>query len=186
MRLTLLASLSVASRSFRVGSSLLLRHWSSCTCTTPPLATAIIDAPYGAWESPITSKAITVGSVGIDSLKIDDPSSSHHHLLWIEGRPQEAGRYVLCRYDPDAQERSDRNAVDVTPKDSNVRTRVHEYGGGAVTLGGSSVDIFYSAFKTQRLMKLDAGGDGEPESITPDDGGRFRFADEYTIVITDV
>ena len=44
-------------------------------------------------------------------------------------------------------------------------------------LGGSSVDIFYSAFKTQRLMKLVTGGGGEPEPITPDDGGRFRFAD---------
>ena len=44
-------------------------------------------------------------------------------------------------------------------------------------LGGSSVDIFYSAFKAQRLMKLDASGGGEPEPITPDDGGRFRFAD---------
>jgi hypothetical protein len=155
MRLTLLASLSVASRSFRVGSSLLLRHWSSCTCTTPPLAMAIIDAPYGAWESPITSKAITVGSVGIDSLNIDDTSSSHHHLIWIEGRPQEAGRYVLCRYDPDAQERSDRNAVDVTPKDSNVHTRVHEYGRGAVMLGGSSGDIFL--FRIQDAALHEAG-----------------------------
>jgi hypothetical protein len=118
-----------------------------------------------------------MGSMGIGSLKIDNPSSSHHHLFWINGHPQEAGRYVLCRYDPDAQERSDRNAVDVTPKDCNVHTRVHEYGRGAAMLGGSSGDIFYSAFKTQRLMKLDAGGGGEPESITPDDGGRFRFAD---------
>jgi hypothetical protein len=142
MRLTLLASLSIASRSFRVGSSLLLCHWSSRTCTMPPLAMAIIDASYGAWESPITSKAITVGSMGIGSLKIDNPSSSHRHLLWINGHPQEAGRYVLCRYDPDAQERRDQNTVDVTPKDSNVRTCVHEYGGGAVTLGGSS-GIFF-------------------------------------------
>jgi hypothetical protein len=31
-------------------------------------------APYGAWESPIASKAITVGSAGIGSLKFDDPS----------------------------------------------------------------------------------------------------------------
>jgi dipeptidyl aminopeptidase/acylaminoacyl peptidase len=133
----------------------------------------IMDAPFGAWESPITSKAITAGSVGIGSLKIDEPSSNQHHLLWIEGRPQEAGRYVLCRYDPDAPERNDRNAVDVTPKDSNVRTRVHEYGGGAVTLGPGG-DVFYSEFTTQRLVKLAAGG--EPEPITPD-GGRFRFAD---------
>eukprot|EP00565_Helicotheca_tamesis_P006083 CAMPEP_0185740178 /NCGR_PEP_ID=MMETSP1171-20130828/37214_1 /TAXON_ID=374046 /ORGANISM="Helicotheca tamensis, Strain CCMP826" /LENGTH=677 /DNA_ID=CAMNT_0028411967 /DNA_START=127 /DNA_END=2160 /DNA_ORIENTATION=+ len=136
------------------------------------------DAPYGSWKSPITSKAITAGSVGISSLFVE-PSSND--LLWLEGRPQEKGRIVLCKYDPDALEdkRSVRNAVDVSPEDSNVRTRVHEYGGGAVTLGGKgSKEIFYSEFTTQRLMKLlkDSPDGTEPTPITPD-GNRYRFAD---------
>ena len=137
-------------------------------------AAAALDVPYGAWESPITSKAITAGSVGIGGLNVDAAGN----LLWLEGRPQEGGRYALCRYDPDSPDKSERNAVDVTPKDSNVRTRVHEYGGGAVTLGTDG-EIFYSEFGTQRVMKLAADG-SEPTPITPDcEGCRYRFADGY-------
>lgn len=142
-------------------------------------ASTIIDAPFGAWESPITSKAITAGSVGIGGLHLDSSDS----LLWLEGRPQEGGRYVLCRYDPKSPDKSERNAVDVTPKDSNVRTRVHEYGGGAVTLGDDDGTIFYSEFGTQRVMKLVGGSDDDEPSIvaiTPDcEGCRYRFADGY-------
>ena len=139
-----------------------------------PAAAAALDVPFGAWESPLISKAITAGSVGIGSLNLDAAGN----LLWLEGRPQEGGRYVLCRYDPGSADKSDRNAVDVTPKDSNVRTRVHEYGGAAVTLGDGG-DIFYSDFATQRVVKLAADG-SDPTPITPDcEGCRYRFADGF-------
>jgi len=128
-----------------------------------------IDAPYGSWDSPVTSKAITAGSVGLGSIKIQHDGS----LLWIEGRPQEAGRYVMCKYAPDDPNCSERKAIDITPEDSNVRTRVHEYGGAAATLGLDDT-LFYSEFTTQRLMKLLK--DSKPEPVTPD-GERFRFAD---------
>jgi len=85
------------------------------------------------------------------------------------GRPQEGGRYVICKYDPDARISSERGAVDVSPKESNVRTRVHEYGGGAVTFGGKgSKEIYYSEFATQRLMKLvqDSPDGSEPTPVT--------------------
>ena len=139
-----------------------------------PATAAALDVPFGAWESPLISKAITAGSVGIGSLNLDAAGN----LLWLEGRPQEGGRYVLCRYDPGSADKSDRNAVDVTPKDSNVRTRVHEYGGAAVTLGDGG-DIFYSDFATQRVVKLAADG-SDPTPITPDcEGCRYRFADGF-------
>ena len=130
---------------------------------------AAVDKPFGAWESPITSKSITAGSVKIGGVNV-----CNDNLFWLEGRPQEAGRNVLCRYDTDSDQKSERNGVDVTPKDSNVRTKVHEYGGGALTMGDTKGEIFYSEFATQRLCKLVNGE--EPHPITPD-GDRFRFAD---------
>ena len=128
------------------------------------------DSPYGSWPSPITAKFITGSSVGLGSLKVDGSG-----LYWLESRPQEGGRNVVVRYAPDDLQASERGGVDVTPKDNNVRTRVHEYGGGAFQLhkGGG---ILFSDFKTQRLHL--ALGDGEATVVTdkaPD--GQYRYAD---------
>lgn len=95
-------------------------------------------------------------------------------MFWLEGRPQEAGRNVLCRHDPDNANKSERNGVDVSPKESNARTRVHEYGGGAVVFGKNTQEIYYSEFTTQRLCKLFKDQTSQP--ITPE-GDRFRYAD---------
>lgn len=124
--------------------------------------------PYGTWPSPITSKAITAGSVKLGGV--------HYHnnqVYWLEGRPQEGGRNILVRYDPNGNDRSERNGVDVSPKESNVRTRVHEYGGGAVVFGKEQ--IYYSDFVTQRLCKLSG------EEVTTGDNCIHRFADGVTV-----
>ena len=82
---------------------------------------------------------------------------------------------MVVRYAPDDPKASERGGIDVTPKENNVRTRVHEYGGGAFQLhkGGG---ILFSDFKTQRLHL--ALGDGEATLVTdkaPD--GQYRYAD---------
>eukprot|EP00977_Amphora_coffeiformis_P020222 scaffold8005_cov275-Amphora_coffeaeformis.AAC.40 len=159
-----------------------------CTMTTVPE-----ERPFGAWESPITSKSITAGSVKLGSIHVldqkqssDDESSTKTTALlyWLEGRPQEGGRNVLCRYNSDATTTT--NQQDVSPTDVNVRTRVHEYGGGAVTLSPNSAPLIVN-FATQQLCRLvpnkeDDDGDAQTSSlmscepITADDN-RFRFAD---------
>ena len=62
--------------------------------------------------------------------------------------------------------------MQVTPADSNARTRVHEYGGGAVVFGGDG-RIYYSEFADQRLHEL---VDGKSRPVT-EGGDRYRFAD---------
>ncbi|KAL7534910.1 hypothetical protein ACHAXR_006152 [Thalassiosira sp. AJA248-18] len=132
-------------------------------------AMTMIDKPYGAWESPITSKAITAGSVRLGGVHY-----CNGNIYWLEGRPQEGGRNVLCRHAPDDPDKSERNGVDIAPKESNARTRVHEYGGAAVVFGKDESEIYYSEFTTQRLCHL--LGDGTSSPITPE-GDRFRYAD---------
>ena len=115
--------------------------------------TAKITAPYGSWASPVTAKFITTSGVRLGSPSLDDEDRLH----WLEGRPQEKGRQAVVRYvGGGADGASERGAIDITPTEVNVRTRVHEYGGGNYAMGPRSVGggIVYSDFASQRLYHL--------------------------------
>ena len=83
---------------------------------------------YGTWESPI-SAADTVGGI-VDFGQI---AADGDNLYWLEGRPSEGGRQVLVRRDGSGQ------IDDLTAPPIYVRTQVHEYGGGAFTVGNGRV-----------------------------------------------
>ena len=116
-------------------------------------------APFGSWKSPITSDLIVADTVGISS-----PTWHHGELLWIESRPQESGRNVLVRRGNDGSER------DINPAPFNIRTRVHEYGGGAWLLHNGAV--FFSNFSDQHLYRQGLD-EATPTQLTHDDGLRF-------------
>jgi dipeptidyl aminopeptidase/acylaminoacyl peptidase len=87
---------------------------------------------------------------------------------WAEQRPDEGGRTALiCLRDGEA--------IEVTPPDANVRTTVHEYGGGA--WWASEGVAYYVDFDDQRLRRVAVGG--EPELLTPEPEvpAGDRFAD---------
>merc|ERR1719446_695078 len=87
----------------------------------------------GGAPPPITASLITGSTVRLGPLACD----TNGRLFWAEGRPQENGRNVIVRWlDGEPNDHaSERGALDCTPADVNVRTRVHEYGGGAWALG---------------------------------------------------
>ena len=117
-------------------------------------------APFGTWKSPIT--AHTVAAQG---LRLGFPALDGDDIYWLEGRPQEGGRNVLVKRSLDGA------ITDVTPRDHNVRTRVHEYGGAAYVVSKSF--IYYSNFADQRLYRII--GSGTPQPITPE--GKWFYAD---------
>lgn len=118
-------------------------------------------APYGSWKSPITSDLIVAGSIRLGEIELDGTD-----IYWSEGRPTEAGRSVVVCRTPDGQ------TVDVTPAAPfNVRTRVHEYGGGSYLVFNKTV--YFSNFADQRLYFQRLGA--EPEPITPVQS--LRYAD---------
>jgi dipeptidyl aminopeptidase/acylaminoacyl peptidase len=122
-------------------------------------------APYGSWRSPITSDLIVSGSIGLSQ-----PLIQGDDIFWIEMRPNEVGRNVLVRRDESA-------VADLTPSGFNVRTRVHEYGGGDYTVHDGLV--CFSNFSDQRLyvqsFPSDIEGAGPAQAITPE--ARMRYAD---------
>jgi dipeptidyl aminopeptidase/acylaminoacyl peptidase len=118
------------------------------------------EAPYGAWKSPITSDLIVSSTVSLGTIQIDGGD-----VYWLEGRPQEGGRQVLVRRTPNGE------TADVTPPPFNVRTRVHEYGGGAY--GVSNGVVVFANFADQRLYILEPEREARPLSQV--DG--MRYAD---------
>lgn len=121
-----------------------------------------ITAPYGSWKSPITSALIVSKSIYVGAISLFGED-----IYWLELRPQEEGRLVLVQRKPDGQAR------DVTPPPFNVRTRVHEYGGGAYIIVGET--IYFSNFSDQRVYCL--APVSAPTPHTPE--GDYRYADYH-------
>ena len=117
-------------------------------------------APYGAWESPFPIPLLTVGVVAISEIR-----AAGGVRWWLEGRPDEKGRQVLVRRDPDG------TTTRLTPEGFNARSRVHEYGGGAYLVDGDLVVV--SDFATGRLNRVVAPGELEP--LTSEKA--WRYAD---------
>lgn len=115
-------------------------------------------SPFGSWRSPIQATLIAGASINAFDPRIDGST-----LYWLENRPKEGGRVVIIRQE------STGTPVEVSPPDTNIRTRVHEYG-GAPYLVCDSV-IYFVNFEDQRLYKMTADGSAHP--ITPDDGSRY-------------
>ena len=82
---------------------------------------------------------------------------------WLAGRPSEGGRTALVRHDGT-------RAQEVLPAPWDVRTRVHEYGGGAYAVRDGTV--VFSHAGDDRVHRLDAGAT-DPVAITPP--GPWRF-----------
>jgi acetyl esterase/lipase len=84
-------------------------------------------------------------------------------VYWLEGRPEEGGRVALVRHGNGKRE-------DITPRPFSVRTRAHEYGGGAYLV--SDAGVFFCNDADQCIYMLDDSG---PRRLTAP--GARRYAD---------
>ena len=116
-------------------------------------------APCGTWPSPISAADIAAAGV-----RLSQPRIAAGYVYWLEGRPAENGRNVLVRRRPDAE------AEDLTPAAFSVRSRVHEYGGGAFSVAADRLDFVNDA--DQQIYRQTPGG-GMPQALTDLPGCRF-------------
>jgi len=114
---------------------------------------------YGSWQSPIKGRVLASGSSQPSELKIDG-----ERLYWLQLHPEEAGRYALYTW------AKGERGHEALPKEYNVRTRVHEYGGGSYAARGDS--IYFCNFRDQLVYRTVAGG--KPGPITRQG---LRYAD---------
>ena len=122
--------------------------------------------PYGAWSSPIGAAEVARAGRELEEAAL----AADGAVWWAEGRPAEDGRVALVRRPPGG------TPEDVTPARFNVRTRVHEYGGGAWWLAAPDL-VLFADFADQRLYRQRLGE--EPVAITsePAAPAALRYAD---------
>src|SRR5688572_11323608 len=118
-------------------------------------------APFGTWASPLSAAAVAAAGLRLGVVALDGDD-----VYWLEGRPGEGGRYALVRRTPDG------TIAEVTPRDMNVRSRVHEYGGDAYVVASGGV-VYCSNFADQRIYRLAPGK--AAQAITPQ--GEWFYAD---------
>lgn len=111
-------------------------------------------------DSPITAELLVSGAVGISEVIADG-----HDVYWAESRPSEGGRTAIVRWRDGAID-------EVTDRESNVRTRVHEYGGGAWWVERGLL-VFSDDARTGELFRLDV----ETGSTTQLTSSGHRYAD---------
>ncbi len=116
-------------------------------------------ARFGTWKSPITTDAIVSQNISFTELRSDGTD-----LYWLEARPKEGGRCVIVKRS------SSGKTIDLIPSPYNVRSRVHEYGGGAYCVEEGVA--YFSHFADQRIYRADEKG---VAPLTPE--GPFRYAD---------
>jgi dipeptidyl aminopeptidase/acylaminoacyl peptidase len=117
-------------------------------------------APCGAWTSPITAAVVAAGSSPLSGVLLDGAD-----VYWLAGRASEGGRNTLLR-------RRAGQVEELTPAPFNVRTRVHEYGGGAALAADGTV--WFSNFADNRIYRIDPEG-GAPQPVSADE--MLRYAD---------
>ena len=82
----------------------------------------VTTAGYGRWASPLAPADVARAKISLSELCSDGSA-----LYWLESRPAESGRVVLVRAGADGP-------ADHSPGEISIRSRVHEYGGGAMCL----------------------------------------------------
>ncbi len=117
---------------------------------------------YGSWTSPVSAAMLASKSTRIQDAWV----TADDTVYWLESRPQEAGRFVLMRWDPKSQ-----SGIEVNPAPYNARTRVHEYGGAPAAFVGDTV--YFSHYQDHRLYRVTRGS--PPETLTP--AAKMRYAD---------
>lgn len=111
--------------------------------------------PYGEWPSPITARIISEGTTSVGEVVPDGDC-----LWWSEHRPS-TGRTAIMHLCAGGGE-----AFQATPDEANVRTRVHEYGGGA--WWAERGECYYSDDSDGCLRKISIrGADGESGTAEP-------------------
>lgn len=125
-------------------------------------------AGFGSWKSPITSDLIVSKTIGVGGITVEG-----NNIYWLEKRPQEKGRNLIvgCFNDKPSTINFSGVIKDITPPSLSVRSKIHEYGGGAYTVEQNI--IYFSNDKDGRIYQQILNRSPQPLTNKPNQ----RYAD---------
>ena len=132
-----------------------------------------MNTAFGSWPSPLTTQELTRGVTGFADLQ-----SAASSLFLLESRPEEAGRSTVVMLNP---QQADDPGIEISPAPFNVRSRVHEYGGGSFLATQNA--LYFVNFADQNIYVVDLEQTTQekpqpapPRQLTSGDANR-RYAD---------
>ena len=129
--------------------------------------------PYGSWPSTITSQTLTQGLSQLNEPKLVDDI-----CYWLESSPENKGCTVIMCQDKFGE------IATVSPRAMNVRTRIHEYGGGSYCIHNNYA--YFTNDSDQRVYRCALPNTIVDQSKTVSDnlqnlGGRQKQSIQRTI-----
>ncbi|SPO23036.1 uncharacterized protein UTRI_01714 [Ustilago trichophora] len=128
-------------------------------------------APYGFWESPISTDLLLQKATALSEVLVPANSETGTDVAWVELRMSESGRYALMH----SSSLTSENATEISAGKYSARSGVHEYGGGAAASLADGSFIF-SDYNPKSFDVLRAQQGKEPEVVTPENAA-IRYAD---------
>ncbi len=121
--------------------------------------------PYGSWPSKLTPEVVAQAGT-----KISGVYYYQGQVYWTESRPAESGRQTLCRKNEVGQ------IIELLPGGFSIKSRVHEYGGGALCLVGQDEFIFCND-DDQRLYRVSPNAAPVAVTAKPEQKRGERYTD---------
>jgi dipeptidyl aminopeptidase/acylaminoacyl peptidase len=120
--------------------------------------------PCGSWPSPLSSSLVAANTHDLSQLRAQGDC-----LYWVEQFPEQKGRRAILCMDAYGE------LHEKTNRQVNIRSRVHEYGGGDYVVHQQV--LYFSNDRDQRWYRQDPGH--EPLAITPEPPRpmAWRYAD---------
>ncbi|MFZ4518541.1 MAG: prolyl oligopeptidase family serine peptidase [Microthrixaceae bacterium] len=123
--------------------------------------------PFGEWPSPLDPAAAAAGAVRFDGVGFGTDEWGAPVLRWLEVRPDEGGRGVVCRVPLDGDAAFVGSIADEGPEESSYRSSVNEYGGGS--WWQDAARVFAVDGPTQAVVELRGA---RAVAVTPAASGR--------------
>lgn len=128
--------------------------------------------PCGAWPSPVTVDLVAGKALALSEVQADGST-----VYWLERRPAEKGRTVLCHWQDGS------GVQEVLPSSHDIGTRVHEYGGAPYAVQHGVVA--FSEKRSGALWVVPALG-ATPICLSNTEGLRYadlRLAAQGTVLL---
>ena len=116
--------------------------------------------PFGRWPSPLNT-----ADVARSNIKYGEPKLAGRHVFWPQSLPHEGGRTTLMCCDLNTNESPTLNARTLLGAPWDVRSKVHEYGGGAFAVNAQS--IFFVNSADQQIYTCSWQDDAEAHTAVP-------------------